>query len=96
MANATQPSHAVAFLRPEIPLLLTAPHPRAIPKNPTTWAGHLRKRRASLGITQTEAALHLQVRKQTLSSWETGEAVPNKAMHPALIAFLGHDPSAGG
>jgi DNA-binding XRE family transcriptional regulator len=94
MANAPQPSRGIAVLRPLVPLLLLAPHPRTIPKKPSVWALALRKRRTELGLTQAEAALRLRVRKVTLAEWEAGVAEPGEDKCPAVLAFLSYEPSA--
>ncbi len=63
-----------------------------IAKEPTTLGQHLKKKRFSAGIRQSEAALELGVSDRTLSLWETDRVYPAWAFQPRLIAYLGYDP----
>jgi transcriptional regulator with XRE-family HTH domain len=63
-----------------------------IAKEPTTLGEHLKKKRFSAGIRQSEAALKLGVSDRTLSLWETDRVYPAWAFQPRLIAYLGYDP----
>jgi len=64
----------------------------AVPKNPTTIGGHLRRRRLELGIHQSEAARILKVSTVTLSRWECDKVDPVWEHHRHIIEYLGHDP----
>jgi transcriptional regulator with XRE-family HTH domain len=63
-----------------------------IAKEPTTLGEHLRKKRFSAGLRQSEAALKLGVSSRTLSLWETDRVFPAWAFQPRLMAYLGYDP----
>ncbi|HXA44033.1 MAG TPA: helix-turn-helix transcriptional regulator, partial [Candidatus Angelobacter sp.] len=63
-----------------------------IAKEPTTLGQHLKKRRFSAGMRQSEAAQQLRVSERTLSLWETDQVHPTRAFQPRLIAYLGYDP----
>jgi len=59
---------------------------------PETLGQHLRKRRFSLGMRQSQAAQELQVSDRTLSLWECDRAYPTWRYHKRLIDYLGYDP----
>ena len=63
-----------------------------ITKEPTTLGEHLRKKRFSAGLRQSQAARILGVSNRTLSLWETDRVYPAWAFQPRLIAYLGYDP----
>jgi len=82
------PSGRVAFLRPEVPLRLTAPNPSAIPKNPATIGERLKKRRAELGLTQGQAAERLGISQSALCRWEKGLGEPGEEAQDRIARFL--------
>ena len=45
-------------------------------------------RRRAAGMTQQQLAAELQVSRQTLSSWETGESWPSASWLPAIADAL--------
>ncbi|MDE2184906.1 MAG: helix-turn-helix transcriptional regulator [Alphaproteobacteria bacterium] len=61
-----------------------------MPRQPITIGEHLRKRRAELGLTQTEAAARLGVSLFCLWRWEHEKAQPRQEHQEALAAFLGY------
>ena len=63
-----------------------------IAKEPTTLGQHLKKKRFSAGIRQSEAAQKLGVSNRTLSLWETDRVYPTWAFQSRLVAYLGFDP----
>src|ERR1035438_5725476 len=63
-----------------------------ISKEPTTLGEHLRKKRFSAGLRQSQAAQILGVSNRTLSLWETDRVYPAWVFQPRLIAYLGYDP----
>ena len=63
-----------------------------ISKEPTTLGEHLRKKRFSAGLRQSQATLKLGVSNRTLSLWETDRVYPAWAFQPRLITYLGYDP----
>lgn len=63
-----------------------------ISKEPTTLGEHLRKKRLSAGLRQSQAARLLRVSNRTLSLWETDRVYPAWAFQPRLITYLGYDP----
>ena len=50
---------------------------------------NLKEIRKAKGITQTELANKLGVKRTTLSMWELGESAPTVRILPALAAALG-------
>jgi transcriptional regulator with XRE-family HTH domain len=63
-----------------------------VSKQPKTIGEHLRKRRFSLGIRQSQAAKRLGISNRTLSLWECDQVYPAWPQQPAVIAYLGYDP----
>ena len=63
-----------------------------ISKVPNTLGEHLRKKRFSVGLRQSQAAQILGVSNRTLSLWETDRVYPAWAFQPRLTAYLGYDP----
>ena len=59
---------------------------------PHTIGEHLRKRRFSLGLRQSQAAEQLKVSQLTLSLWERDCVHPSWSQQPRIAAFLGYDP----
>ncbi|MDR3472607.1 MAG: helix-turn-helix domain-containing protein [Devosia sp.] len=53
---------------------------------------HVRERRRSRGLTQTEAAAEIGVCRDALARWELRPIVPDVHVMPAVIAFLGYNP----
>lgn len=54
---------------------------------------HLSARRLELGITQRAAAEGMGINAGTYSNWERGRDEPRSRSFPAIIGFLGYDPS---
>ena len=54
---------------------------------------HLRKRRLDLGLRQKDAAERLGASPKTYEYWEQGKYEPEFRFLPAIIAFLGYDPT---
>lgn len=54
---------------------------------------NLRARRLALGITQKAAAQEMGVKPGTYANWEQGRDEPRVSSFPAIINFLGYDPS---
>jgi DNA-binding XRE family transcriptional regulator len=67
--------------------------PKGYPENPTTLAGHLLKRRKELGLLQREVAQRLDIGHETYITWEKYGRMPVIMHWPAIINFLGYDPS---
>jgi DNA-binding XRE family transcriptional regulator len=63
-----------------------------VTKDAQTIGQHLRKKRFSLGLRQSEAAQQLRVSERTLSLWETDRVYPTWPQQPAVIAYLGYNP----
>ena len=63
-----------------------------IAKEPRSIGEHLRKKRFSTGLRQSEAAEHLGVSCLTLSLWERDRVYPTWPYQPRLITYLGYDP----
>lgn len=54
---------------------------------------HLLKRRLELGLRQKDAARRLGVHPGGLENWEYGRTAPADRFMPAVIRFLGYNPS---
>ncbi len=54
---------------------------------------HLRKRRLDLKLLQREAGQRIGVSAATIWLWEHGRVFPEVKYLPAIIAFLGYNPS---
>jgi transcriptional regulator with XRE-family HTH domain len=63
-----------------------------VAKEPQTIGEHLKKRRFTLGIYQSEAAELLGVSQRTLSLWECDQVYPAWPKQPVVIDYLGYSP----
>lgn len=63
------------------------------PKHPRTIGEHLLKKRLESGLIQKDVAKSIRVAIQTIIGWEKGRSMPEVRYYPAIIAFLGYDPS---
>ncbi|MEM7577275.1 MAG: helix-turn-helix transcriptional regulator [Planctomycetota bacterium] len=63
------------------------------PSDPKTTGEHLKAARLDRGLTQREVAALLGVSKPTLGNWETGFCVPAVRALPAIVSFLGFNPT---
>lgn len=70
------------------------PHPRGYPENPKTLGEHIKRRRLDLGLLQREAAQQVGASHASLVNWEKGWREPELRFMPAIIHFLGYDPTA--
>lgn len=82
----------VAFL-PGVRVTLKALRPTEFPNGPETIGEHLKARRLALGLYQRQAAERLGVTLETVLHWEKNRTEPPASVYPAIIAFLGYDPS---
>lgn len=64
------------------------------PEELRTLGEHLKKKRLDLGLIQREVAKEIAVSKATLYNWEKGRSEPEIRFYPAIIRFLGYDPTA--
>jgi transcriptional regulator with XRE-family HTH domain len=63
-------------------------------KAPKTLGEHVRERRLQLGLLQREVAEQIGVGEVTVTHWETNQtSLPPIATMPAIIRFLGYDPT---
>jgi len=69
------------------------PLPAAYPKALRTIGDRLRRRRLELGLLQRDVAARLGVNKTTVYNWERKRTAPAPRIRPAVVAFLGHEPS---
>jgi DNA-binding XRE family transcriptional regulator len=60
-----------------------------VSKQPQTIGVHLRKRRFSLELRQSEAAHKLGLSKRTLSLWECDKVYPTWQYHARVVRYLG-------
>jgi transcriptional regulator with XRE-family HTH domain len=54
---------------------------------------HLEARRLELGISPEDVARDIGVKPRTYKRWEQEKDRPSARFRPAIIRFLGHDPS---
>jgi transcriptional regulator with XRE-family HTH domain len=81
----------ICVVRKDIAPVWTRSFP--ISKEPQTIGEHLKKRRFSAGIRQSEPAKRLGVSNRTLSLWECDQVYPAWGQQPGVTAYLGYDPS---
>jgi transcriptional regulator with XRE-family HTH domain len=73
---------------------LAAPTPiPGLPESLDHIGHHILKRRLDLGLRQLEAARQLGVHPSGLENWEYGRTHPADRFMPAVIRFLGYNPS---
>ena len=82
----------VAFL-PWTPVSLKCLKPKEPAVQPRTLGEHFRRRRLERKLTQEQAARLLRVTAWTVFNWEKGRTQPPIESMPALVQFLGYDPS---
>jgi len=63
------------------------------PKELNTLGDHLRKRRMDRELLQRQVAALLGVHPLTISNWERNATTPPVSSFPAIIEFLGYNPS---
>lgn len=73
-------------------LVLTAPKKRPIAWQPTTLGEHLRHKRLTLGLSQTQVAAQIGANLSAYNYWELDKATPTMAKWRDIIGFLGYDP----
>ena len=64
-----------------------------IPVQPQTVGDHIRRRRQLL---QRDVAERIGITQSCVWNWEANGSQPDFRYKPALIAFLGYNPAAGG
>lgn len=76
-------------------LELKSPKPlgRAYPTELRSIGDHVRKRPLDLGLLQRKVAWRIGVDETTVYNWEAGIASPSLRALPAVIRFLGYDPT---
>ena len=67
--------------------------PRGFPEDPQTLGEHLFRARCLRKTSQKEAASLLGVSSESLLNWEKGKTEPPVRSWPAILRFLGYDPS---
>jgi transcriptional regulator with XRE-family HTH domain len=63
------------------------------PEEPRTVGEHLKRRRFDLGLRQKDVAREVGANFKTYENWERGRTEPEVRFFPAVIRFLGYDPS---
>jgi len=71
------------------------PKPDRYPNALNTLGDRIRARRIDLGLFQSQAAERIGVHEQTVTNWERKATQPPIQYIPAIIRFIGYDPSAG-
>lgn len=94
----SQPDRTPTPALPFCGLTLTAPLPPdpAYPTEFVTVGNHVRKRRLDLGLLQKEVAAEIGVDTSSVYNWENGRTEPEFRHLPAIIRFLGYDPTPEG
>lgn len=76
-------------------LVVPKPAGKSYPAELRTVGDHLKRRRLDLRLTQKEVAREIGVCQKTYEYWEQGRtAEPELRFYPAIIRFLGYDPTA--
>jgi transcriptional regulator with XRE-family HTH domain len=89
----TEQAHGrVAFL-PFAPLQLKGLKLKETDFEPKTLGQHVRRCRLTRGLTQNQAAHRLRVNAWTVLNWEKGKTEPPIESVPAILDFLGYDPT---
>ena len=65
---------------------------RALPP-PVTIGEHIRAKRRERQLLQRDVAAQIGVAPETVSGWEKSATIPPMGLMPAIIHFLGYDPS---
>jgi DNA-binding transcriptional regulator YiaG len=68
------------------------PLPKDYPKELSTLADHLRKKRLDLGLLQREVAARIGVDPDSICNWERQRNIPEIRFMPKIIEFLGYCP----
>jgi transcriptional regulator with XRE-family HTH domain len=69
------------------------PKSERYPKKLSTLGGRIRTRRLDLGLIQSQIAAQIGVHELTITNWEGNASQPPARYLPAIIRFLGNDPS---
>lgn len=72
---------------------VTKPKSENYPKQLKTLGDHIRKCRLDRRLFQRQVAEVIGVHSLTVTNWERNATVPPMAYIPAIIRFLGYDPS---
>ena len=85
------------FSQPDQPMPLVLPQSYAsrvvrIPTQPQTLGDHIRKRRLTLKLMQSDVAVKLGVTESSVWNWESNTSQPDFRYLPAIIEFLGYNP----
>jgi DNA-binding XRE family transcriptional regulator len=62
-------------------------------ERPLELGEHIKRKRRLAGLTQSQAGLLLNVGAYTVMNWEKAKTDPPITCLPAIVAFLGYDPS---
>jgi transcriptional regulator with XRE-family HTH domain len=69
------------------------PKPANYPKKINSLGDHIRARRLDLKLLQEQVAEQIGVHEMTITGWEGNATVPEVRYMPAIIQFLGYNPS---
>jgi DNA-binding XRE family transcriptional regulator len=90
--NRPQGHGRFAFL-PGARVSLKGLKPKGFRGVPQTVRDHLKARRLDLGMFQKDVAEQLGIDHFTLINWEKNRTEPAVTCYPAILAFLGYDPT---
>ena len=83
----------VALPSCQLSLVCSKPKSYAYPRELRTIGDHLRKHRLDLSLHQVATGQRIGVCCSTVSLWEKGRSRPHLRHMPAIIEFLGYDPT---
>jgi transcriptional regulator with XRE-family HTH domain len=88
-----QPSEATPLVIPRSHSLHSRTRP---PEKLETLGDHLRRRRLTLKLIQRQVAKEIGVDASSIHNWETNVSKPSLQFMPAIIRFLGYNPTPPG
>jgi transcriptional regulator with XRE-family HTH domain len=86
-------AHGRVTFPPRVRVTLKAPKPKGFRGPLVTVGDHIKAHRLELGMFQKDVARELGVDQWTLLNWEKGRTTPLVMAYPAIVAWLGYDPT---
>lgn len=80
----------------ELGLTCARRQPEGYPATPVSLGDHIRKRRMKLGLLQREVGQRIGASVATVWLWESNRVEPELKWMPAILDFLGYDPTPAG
>src|SRR4051812_12867322 len=85
-------AHSCVALLPYTKVVRKARKTASLPE-PKTLGEHIKRVRLARGLYQKDVAKAVAVTTDTVHNWEAGKTEPPIGIMPAVLAFLGYDPS---